>query len=79
MTLLALLRSPIAWCAAAVLAAVLAVAAIFHKGETAGVAEVTAAVEHTTNLEIEKARKDKDVADEKVRTAAPDVVIDSTR
>jgi hypothetical protein len=77
--LLPLLRSPIAWCAAAALAAVLAVAAIFHKGEKAGAADVTAAVEHTTNLEIEKARKDKDVADEKVRTAAPDVVIDSTR
>lgn len=79
MTLLAPLRSPIVWCAAAALAAVLAVGMIFHKGETAGAADVTAAVEHTTNLEIEKARKDKDVADEKVRTAAPDVVIDSTR
>jgi hypothetical protein len=77
--LLALLKSPVAWCAAAALAAILTVAAIFHKGETAGAADVTAAVEHTTNLEIEKARKDKDVADEKVRTAAPDAVIDSTR
>jgi ABC-type transport system involved in cytochrome c biogenesis permease component len=79
MNLLALLKSPIAWCAAAALAAILAVATIFHKGEKAGAADVTAVVEHTTNLEIEKARKDKDVADEKVRTTAPDVVIDSTR
>jgi hypothetical protein len=79
MNLLTLLRSPVAWCAAAALAAVLAAATIFHKGEKAGAADVTAAIEHTTNLEIEKARKDKDVADEKVRTAAPDVVIDSTR
>ena len=79
MSLLALLRSPIVWCAAAALAAALTVGVIFHKGETAGAADVTTAVEHTTNLEIEKARKDKDVADEKVRTAAPDVVIDSTR
>jgi hypothetical protein len=77
--LLALLKSPAVWCAAAALAAILTVAAIFHKGETAGAADVTAAAEHTTNLEVEKARKDKDVADEKVRTAAPDVVIDSTR
>jgi len=65
------------------LAAVLAIGvitqAIYRKGQTAGAANVTAAVEHTTTVEIEKARKDKDDADEKVRTAAPDAVIDSTR
>lgn len=79
MNLLALIKSPVAWSVAGALAAVLAIAVVYHKGENAGAAEVTAAVEHTTNLEIEKARKDKDAADEKVRTAAPDIVIDSTR
>ena len=76
---LSLLKSPIAWGVVAVLAAVLAVAVIYRKGETAGAASVTAAVEHTTNVEIEKARKDKDAADEKVRTSPADAVIDSTR
>ena len=42
MNLLALLRSPITWCAAAALAAILAVGAIFHRGEKAGAADVTA-------------------------------------
>ena len=79
MTPLALLKSPIAWAAAAALAAVLAIGIIYRKGETAGAADITAAVEHTATVEIEKARKDKDDADEKVRIAAPDSVIDSTR
>jgi hypothetical protein len=79
MNIVALLKSPIAWGVAGLLAAVLAVGVIYHKGEVAGAANVTAAVEHTTNLEIEKARKDRDAADEKVRIAPPDVVIDATR
>jgi hypothetical protein len=79
MSLLALLKSPVTWCVVAALTAVFATATIFHNGEEAGAADIAATVEHTTNLEIEKARKDKDVADEKIRTAAPDVVIDSTR
>ena len=79
MNLLALLKSPIAWSVGAALAAAIAIAVIYHKGETAGAASITAAVEHTTNVEIEKARKDKEVADEKVRTSPADAVIDSTR
>lgn len=79
MTPLALLKSPIAWAVAAALAAMLAIGIIYRKGETAGAADVTATVEHTATVEIEKARKDKDDADEKVRIAAPDSVIDSTR
>ena len=79
MNALGLLKSPICWAIAAVLATVIVLAVIYHKGESAGSADVTAAVEHTTNLEIEKARKDKDAADEKVRTSAPNAVIDSTR
>jgi len=79
MTPLALLKSPIAWAVAAALAAVLAIGIIYRKGETAGAADITAIVEHTATVEIEKARKDKDDADEKVRIAAPDSVIDSTR
>lgn len=47
--------------------------------EGAGAANVTTAVEHTTNVELEKARKDKANADEKVRTEPQDQVIDSTR
>ena len=83
MTFLALLKSPVAWGVAAALAAVLALGVmtrvIYREGKTAGAANITAAVEHTTTVEIEKARKDKDDADEKVRTAAPDAVIDGTR
>ncbi len=79
MIALTLLKSPITWIVAAVLATVLAVAVVYHKGESAGSADATAAVEHTTDLAIENARKDKDAADEKVRTSAPDAVIDSTR
>jgi hypothetical protein len=76
---LALLKSPVAWSVAAVLAAAIAIAVIYRKGETAGAASVTTAVEHTANVELEKARKDKDAADEKVRTSPADAVIDSTR
>jgi hypothetical protein len=76
---LALLKSPVAWSVAAVLATAIAIAVIYRKGETAGAASVTTAVEHTANVELEKARKDKDAADEKVRTSPADAVIDSTR
>ena len=79
MNALTLLKSPIAWALAAALAAAIAVVVIYGRGRMAGAAGETAAVEHTTNLEVEKARKDKDAADEKVRTTAPDAVIDSTR
>jgi hypothetical protein len=79
MTLLSLLKSPVAWSVAAVLATAIAIAVIYRKGETAGAASVTTAVEHTANVELEKARKDKDAADEKVRTSPADAVIDSTR
>jgi len=79
MTLLSLLKSPIAWSVAAALAAAIAITVIYHKGETAGAASVTTAVEHTANVELEKARKDKDAADEKIRTSPADAVIDSTR
>ena len=79
MSVLALSRSPGVWAVAAVLVTLGAVAFTYHKGETAGSTDVTTAVEHTTSLEIEKAREEKDAADEKVRTAAPDAVIDSTR
>jgi hypothetical protein len=78
MNLLAFIRSPITWVVLAVIGTAIVLGWTFDKGETAGGAAVTAAVEHTTNVEIEKARKDKDVADEKVRIAAPDTVIDST-
>jgi len=76
---LAIIRLPITWVALAAIGTAIVLGWTFHKGETAGEAAVTTAVEHTTNVEIEKARKDKDVADEKMRTAAPDAVIDSTR
>ena len=76
---LALVKSPLAWAAAAGIAVLIAVAVIYHKGESAGASAVTSAVEHTTNKAIEDARKDKDKADAKVRTDPPDAVIDSTR
>jgi hypothetical protein len=79
MIALTLLKSPITWIVAAVLATAVALTAVYDKGESAASADATAAVEHTTDLAIEKARKDKDAADEKVRTSAPDAVIDSTR
>ena len=76
---LALLKSPLAWAAAAGIAVLITVAVIYHEGETAGEASVTAAVEHATTKAIEGARTDKEKADEKVRTDPPDAVIDSTR
>ncbi len=79
MNLLSLLKSPIVWSVAAMLAAAIAIAVIYGKGETAGAASVTTAIEHTANVELEKARKDKDAADEKVRTSPADAVINSTR
>jgi hypothetical protein len=79
MNLLSLLKSPVAWSVAAVLATAIAIAVIYRKGETVGAASATTAVEHTANVELEKARKDKDAADEKVRTSPADAVIDSTR
>jgi len=79
MNLMSLLKSPLVWSVGAVLAAAIAIAMIYRQGETAGTASVTAAVEHTANVELEKARKDKDAADEKVRTSYVDAVIDSTR
>jgi hypothetical protein len=79
MSVLASLKSPITWAIAAILATGSILIVIYERGETAGAADVTAAVEHTTNLKVENARKDKDAADEKVRTISPDAVIDSTR
>ena len=76
---LAILKSPIAWGVAAAIATLIAIGVTYHKGETAGAASITTAVEHTANVELEKARKDKDAADEKVRTSPADAVIDSTR
>ena len=76
---LALLKSPLAWAAAAGIAVLIAVAAIYHKGEMAGEAGVTLAVEQATTKAIEGARTDKEKADEKVRSDPPDAVIDSTR
>ena len=76
---LSLLKSPIAWSVAAALVAAIAIVVIYSKGETAGASSVTTAVEHTANVELERARKDKDAADEKVRTSPADAVIDSTR
>jgi hypothetical protein len=76
---LALVKSPLTWIALAVLGTAIAIAVIYRKGETAGAASVTTAVEHTANVELEKARKDKDAADEKIRTSPVDAVIDSTR
>jgi hypothetical protein len=63
----------------AAVAATIAIAVIYGKGETAGAASATTAVEHTANVELEKARKDKDAAAETVRTSPADAVIDSTR
>jgi hypothetical protein len=55
------------------------VAYIYNKGDSAGSAKVTSAVEHTTNVEVQGARKSKEATDEKVRTDPADAVIDRTR
>lgn len=56
-----------------------AIGYIYHKGERAGADKVDAAVERTTNTEVEKARKEQRDAEKKVRESSPDAVIDSTR
>lgn len=60
-------------------AAVLLLMLVFHKGERAGSDGVKAAVEATTNTEVEKARKEQQDAEDKVRAMPRDAVIDSTR
>lgn len=65
-----------------VIAALLVLAGVwfvFHKGEKSGANAVTSAVEHATNDATEKARKDKEAADEKARTDPLDAVILRTR
>jgi hypothetical protein len=76
---LAVIRSPLAWIAAAVIGTAVALGFTFHKGEESGEAVVATKILETTTKATEDARKDKEQADEKVRTAPPDVVIDSTR
>lgn len=77
--LLSLLRSPVAWVVIATLGVVIVLKVVYSKGETAGKTGVTTQVEHTTNVEIDQARKQKERADEKVRDTPLDSVIDSTR
>lgn len=77
--ILAVLKSPITWCVAAALAAVIFMAVVYHKGEKAGTATVESAVEHKAITETEKARKQEEQAHEKVQSAPDGSVIDSTR
>ena len=56
-----------------------AIAAIYHKGESAGSSKVEATVEHRAVDELDQARKQKEQADEKARTQPDAAVIDRTR
>ncbi len=75
----AFIRSPLTWIVAAVIGTAAVIGWTFHKGEKAASAEITSAVEKTTVDAIERAQRDKEKADEKVRSDPPDRVIDSTR
>jgi hypothetical protein len=61
------------------LALLIGAAVIYHKGEKAGSANVRSAVERTTNTEIEKARKERENADEKTRNTPYDNRVDGLR
>lgn len=67
---------------AVVIAAIAATATIgfvYHKGEVAASAVVTSAVEHTTNVTVEKAVQTKEKADAKVNALPDDAAIDLTK
>lgn len=71
--------SPIGLCLIGAVAGLVLIAVVYSKGEHAGSSGVTSAVEHATNAATEKARKDKEAADEKARNAPIGDVIDRTR
>ncbi len=55
------------------------VAVIYSKGEKAATAAVTSAVEHTTNVTLEKTRVTKEKSNATVRDLPDDAVVDLTK
>ena len=52
---------------------------VYHKGEHAGSSDVTAKVNAETVEQLDKARQEKEKANETVRSSSPDANIDRTR
>lgn len=77
--LIPILKSPITWIAAAVLATLAVLGVVYGKGEKAGASNVTTKVQETTIKTLDAARTDKEKANEKVRNTPLDAVIDGLR
>lgn len=77
--LLPILKSPITWMVAVAIAAVILIAVVYSKGERAGASKVETEVQRETVKQIDRARTEKNKADDAVRSKPIDEVIDGLK
>lgn len=77
--LIPILKSPITWIVAAVVATLIVLGIVYSKGEKAGSSGVTTKVQETTIKTIDAARTSKGKAEDAVRNTPLDAVIDGLR